>query len=112
MTYVISPGRTEDSVEPFKAALDALYEQLTIPSDNAVRLSESKVVHDTSGSSSSLLQHRQHVSLNSMGYVHSSGMLLLTERLPLPLQSSSTEGCDSSSISSSILVGRIAAETV
>ena len=115
MTYVVSPGRTADSIEPFKEALDAFYEQLTIPIGSDERLSESEIVDDTSESPTSHPPQLQHVSLNSMGYVHSSEMLLLTERLPLPLplQNSSTEGCDSSkSLSSSILVGRIAAETV
>ena len=117
MTYVVSPGRTADSIEPFKKALDAFYEQLTIPNGSEERLSESEIVNDTSESPTSHPPQLQHASLNSMGYVHSSGMLLLTERLPLPiplpLQNSSTEGRDSSrSLSSSILVGRIAAETV
>ena len=104
VTYVVSPGRTVDSVEPFKVALNAFFEQLTYPTNMDSIVSEAKEVKGPP------VQQQQHICMNSIGYVHSSGMLLLTERLPLPIL---FEGGDiHSSISSSPIVGRIAAETV
>lgn len=102
---------------PFKEALQAFYEQFTTyPINKDVTAGDVTEVEGESPTVPVVPVQQQHMRVNSMGYVHSSGMLLLTDRLPLPMQNTSDEGGDGitihSSISSSPLVGRIAAETV